>query len=521
VQRYLIRKPKTEIFVFSEKEKTADSIFKKLKAFLIGKGDFGFLSDYEKIKEAEHKVAYLAAQITKYGITPFFVFDNLEDFQETPGEAFKQEYASIENIISFLIQNAGFPLILTARYPLKISNGNKLKEFDLNTVSFADYWRKARYLNNITDNCEKNGQSFYETVQFLFETFGGNYRALEFYDKLSGEQKPGQIIPELEAFKAQNRKQTNAVLQEMSKNLLFEKLIQLLNEKQLNALYLLSFFSIPVTGMSLVLQGMDETEIKTLLDRPLALTLIEKQRDVENSFSWYYVSPLIKGLLANLGDLKTTVTFSPENAGRYHLSIFNNNINQNISQIEHAFSHFHKAKNNKHISDLGEKLSRFYYGNNLYNEALFFATRAFDFLKEDCPSGLLNRIGLIFHMFGKYDFALRFFQLNLKKQQEIGDKSGEGTTLNNLATTAYAKGDYETALKYLEQSLAIRQEIGDKSGEATTLFNLAMTYLDPKINQPEKGVVYLIQVEEINKTLQNAEITNALAGIFKQLGIDR
>ena len=46
-----------------------------------------------------------------------------------------------------------------------------------------------------------------------------------------------------------------------------------------------------------------------------------------------------------------------------------------------------------------------------------------------------------------------------------------------------------------------------------------MAYFNPKINQAEKGMKYLKQVAEINKTLQNTEVTNALEGIFKQLGI--
>ena len=63
-------------------------------------------------------------------------------------------------------------------------------------------------------------------------------------------------------------------------------------------------------------------------------------------------------------------------------------------------------------------------------------------------------------------------------QRDIGDKAGEGTTLNNLATTAYAGGDYATALTYLEQSLAIRREIGDKAGEGVTCWNIGRIYED-------------------------------------------
>lgn len=81
---------------------------------------------------------------------------------------------------------------------------------------------------------------------------------------------------------------------------------------------------------------------------------------------------------------------------------------------------------------------------------------------------------MILNLYGNYDQALSFYQKALSEFLEIGDKSGEGTTLNNMATTAHARGDYDTALTYLERSLKIRQEIGDKSGMIATLHNMAM-----------------------------------------------
>ena len=88
----------------------------------------------------------------------------------------------------------------------------------------------------------------------------------------------------------------------------------------------------------------------------------------------------------------------------------------------------------------------------------------------------LNNMATTAHARGDYDTALKFLQQSLHIRQEIGDKSGEGTTLNNMATTAHARGDYDTALKFLQQSLHIRQEIGDKSGEGTTLNNISQIY---------------------------------------------
>jgi tetratricopeptide (TPR) repeat protein len=113
----------------------------------------------------------------------------------------------------------------------------------------------------------------------------------------------------------------------------------------------------------------------------------------------------------------------------------------------------------------------------------FFRTLLTDWLPTICQSAddhtraeALGQTGKQLYHLGSYDTALKYLQQSLAISQEIGDKSGEGTTLNNISQIFRARGDYDTALKYLQQSLAIRQEIGDKSGEGTTLNNICLLY---------------------------------------------
>ena len=63
-----------------------------------------------------------------------------------------------------------------------------------------------------------------------------------------------------------------------------------------------------------------------------------------------------------------------------------------------------------------------------------------------------------------YDTALRYLEESLAILRAIGNRAGEGTTLNNLSALCHARGDY-TALRYLEESLAILRAIGDRAGE--------------------------------------------------------
>jgi tetratricopeptide (TPR) repeat protein len=85
---------------------------------------------------------------------------------------------------------------------------------------------------------------------------------------------------------------------------------------------------------------------------------------------------------------------------------------------------------------------------------------------------LLNEAGLVHQALGSLEDALALYQQSLAIRQEIGDRVGEGVTLNNISQIYDTRGDYGTALKHLEQSLVISQDIGDREGEAVTLSNI-------------------------------------------------
>ncbi|WP_020534537.1 tetratricopeptide repeat protein [Lewinella cohaerens] len=88
----------------------------------------------------------------------------------------------------------------------------------------------------------------------------------------------------------------------------------------------------------------------------------------------------------------------------------------------------------------------------------------------------LNNISLIHKARGDYDMALEYLEQSLTIAQEIGDRQGEGAILDNIGQIYHAKGGYDTALHYLNQSLDIRQEIGNRQGEGTTLNNISQIY---------------------------------------------
>ncbi len=142
-----------------------------------------------------------------------------------------------------------------------------------------------------------------------------------------------------------------------------------------------------------------------------------------------------------------------------------------IEEIEPQVELFFKQVRKSSASDpLAQKLSFLPFFESI--------SQIFTTLKlQDKRAGVfVNDLAYLYHHMGDYQKALHYFKQSLKIREEIGDKSGVGTTLNNISQIYKARGDLPTALTYLQKSLKIREEIGDKSGEGTTLNNISQIY---------------------------------------------
>ena len=88
----------------------------------------------------------------------------------------------------------------------------------------------------------------------------------------------------------------------------------------------------------------------------------------------------------------------------------------------------------------------------------------------------LNNIGAAYQALGQYDQALNNFQQALVIRREVGDRDGEGTILNSLGAVYQALGQFEKALDYCLQALVVATEIGNIIGQVAPLNNI-----DPRV----------------------------------------
>ncbi len=131
----------------------------------------------------------------------------------------------------------------------------------------------------------------------------------------------------------------------------------------------------------------------------------------------------------------------------------------------------------------------------------------------------LNNISQIYKARGDYDKALKYLEQSLKISQEIGNRAGEGTTLNNISQIYDARGDYDTALKYLDQSLDIHREVGNRAMEGTTLSNMGAIH---HVQGDDKALPLFKQslriYQDIDSKAEEGTLLNNISQIYKARG---
>jgi len=490
-----------EVFSFNVKKKQKDAEnetqasvedwMKIVLDFIRSKGRHDLIDPLGKMDEPAQKVQYLLV-VTGQLCTPIFIFDNMESFLELESEQFRQEHAELARALQILMQGGDFHLIITSRYPFSGKGFERIEPVNLNHVSLNDFWKKCHHLKLefITDHfsskkanarlLEKEHFGFSDLVQYLHSTFGGNYRALEFFASKIKEDKSGieKALETLVTFREKYKDAELEVKQKMSIDLFFNELTTLLSPAQALILHQLAQYNISVTALAIERQqnpGMDAAAQQSGMDRLHRLTLIEKNAHPITQLPYYYVTPLTRELLMSNPPPVLSPAFSHSAAGHYHLYAFHN-LGNDLSDHEEAFGHFLKAANREKVGELGLKLTNLYYDNSFYRRAFYFAFSSFQLLKEATPPYLLNQLGLIYDMFGQYDQALPVYLLAQKKFEKEGDKAGKSSILNNIGQLYLGRGDYQEALKYLEHALEIRYEISDKKGMGVTINNISKIF---------------------------------------------
>lgn len=129
---------------------------------------------------------------------------------------------------------------------------------------------------------------------------------------------------------------------------------------------------------------------------------------------------------------------------------------------------------------------------------------------------ILINMGGIYREIGQPQRAMRVYEQILPVLREIGNRSEEAATLNQMAQAADLVGQRERALNFYEQALAIVRETNDRSYEPTILNN--MGELHRHLEQPKQALNYFQQslplLRELNDRDREASTLNNAAIAF-------
>ncbi|HEY5772268.1 MAG TPA: tetratricopeptide repeat protein, partial [Chitinophagaceae bacterium] len=204
----------------------------------------------------------------------------------------------------------------------------------------------------------------------------------------------------------------------------------------------------------------------------------------------FFASLKIKQMLGNKSDMISSyyvIAFAYDYMGNYPESLKN---------LLAALALCKEIGNKNEIAVAYGNIGNMYNNQGNYAEALKNYLIAMGMFLENGNKRRLgityNNIGTVYGAQGRvetdsakkkeyFNEALKYYMLDLKLSQEIGDKVGIGFDYNNIGVTFINLKKYDEALENLFTGLKIRKEIGEKRSIINSYMNLGNVYYEMKI----------------------------------------
>lgn len=411
------------------------------------------------VKQVEYVLKFL---LERYQGKLVLFFDNLESVQDS-----QAPHALTDNTLQDWFTAAqhatrhGLKLLVTSRW--RLPNWADANHYPLGKPVFGDYVALVRLYQLPLKG---------ERLVRAYQTLGGNARALTFFASAAD----GMNLEEEQNFSLALAQAESAAQIDMA----IAKVVEQRSSTERDLLHCLLAYqtAVPLDGITAVWDMPQPAAVPDLLQRLLAVSLVEQYHNPHLDQTTYQLAALVRRWLLNNCAPAPTSSRLQAAAEFLHWQL-ENDIN---TTWEHRLA-THAALQAAALTETAQRLvlnwlvtplNRAGMYHTLLNDWLLPIANAND---PQIKSEVLNQVGEQYRHIGQYNTALHYYQQSLTIFQHIGDKSGEGTTLNNISQIYDARGDYDTALDFLKQSLTITQHIGNKSVEGRTLNNLSQIHV--------------------------------------------
>ena len=388
-------------------------------------------------------------------------FDNLESVQDTTTRTLTDPELQLWINAAVNLKKEGLRVVLTSRWALP-----EWTEpiYPLGKPVYRDFLAVAQQ-QMLPKSFLKDSKRLRRT----YEVLNGNYRALGFFAAAMQNMATDQEQVFLE--------QLYHAEEEIQIEMALEKVWSHRTVEEQELLRRMTAFEVPVASEGVQKLAMpDLPHPEKSLDTLLSVSLIEQYENQQWKTNEFLVSSLVRDWLEKQGVAKLSQELV-QKAATYHEWLLENE-RQTLDQAIIT----HTALLRAGMDEEAHRITLDWIVGPM-NRAGMYQTLLQTFLLPACHSAVpktwakaLGRTGQQYLHLGEYDTALEYLKRSMALCREIGDKSGEGSMLNNISQIFQARGEYDSALEYLERSLALCREIGNKSGEATTLGNISQIF---------------------------------------------
>jgi class 3 adenylate cyclase/tetratricopeptide (TPR) repeat protein len=134
---------------------------------------------------------------------------------------------------------------------------------------------------------------------------------------------------------------------------------------------------------------------------------------------------------------------------------------------------------------------------------------------------VLDGLGTIHRYMGSFDEARTCYEQALNLNRTSTNRRGEADVLNNLGNLAAdVQRDFQTTLHYYDSALQLRRMIGDRTGEGATMLNIAQVLSETgDYSRSLDTLLAALAIQQATNNLwEQANILNSLGIIHQELG---
>ncbi|MDJ0601822.1 MAG: tetratricopeptide repeat protein [Crocosphaera sp.] len=135
----------------------------------------------------------------------------------------------------------------------------------------------------------------------------------------------------------------------------------------------------------------------------------------------------------------------------------------------------------------------------------------------------VQNLGFLYNYLAQYKQAIEYLQESLAIKREVGDHKGEACSYTGLGNVHNSLGQYKQAIEYHQKSLAITAKIGDRYGQASSYNNIGNVHnslgeYEQAKQYYQKSLTIFIEIADLAKGQICKEIRQGEAYSYNNIG---